>query len=260
MNAALISSAGLLAGASSAAATSASAGGLAWMAGAVVLATVATALVLRPWRLLHGAAPPWPWLAWCAALPWLWSADRLSAVPAVQPLPGACLLLLMAGWPLATLAFVPAAAATAWLAQLSLAEALERLLWLGTLPAGMALALGAAVRRWLPRHLFVYILARGFVVTVLANMAAGTAQALAQPVPGGLSLEDLLLARWLAGWGDAVITGMIVAVFVAFRPQWLATYADHLYLPPATSRNDHRSAAAPAPSPPTPDPPRGEAP
>ena len=34
---------------------------------------------------------------------------------------------------------------------------------------------------------------------------------------------DLLLARGLAGWGDAVLTGMIVAVFVAFRPEWLAT-------------------------------------
>lgn len=27
------------------------------------------------------------------------------------------------------------------------------------------------------------------------------------------------------------MTGMLVAIFVAFRPQWLATYSDRLYLP-----------------------------
>jgi uncharacterized membrane protein len=35
----------------------------------------------------------------------------------------------------------------------------------------------------------------------------------------------------LAAFGDAFITGMLVAIFVAFRPQWLATYTDRLYLP-----------------------------
>ena len=60
---------------------------------------------------------------------------------------------------------------------------------------------------------------------------AGPPLPLAQPLPPGLLLEDLLLARGLTGWGDAMLTGMIVAIFVAFRPQWLATYADRLYLP-----------------------------
>lgn len=197
----------------------------------VSMALVASALT-RPWRALARSLPPWPWLAWAAVLPLLWSADRLGAMPAAQPLPGACLLMLLAGWPLATLAFAPVAAATAWLAGLSPAEAVQRMLWLGVLPASVALALGAAIRRWLPRHLFVYILGRGFIATVLANMAAGAAQAAVQPPAAGLAFEDLLLARWLASWGDAIVTGMIVAIFVAFRPQWLATYADRLYLPP----------------------------
>ena len=42
---------------------------------------------------------------------------------------------------------------------------------------------------------------------------------------------DLMLARFLVAWGDAFITGMLVAIFVAFRPEWLATYTDRLYLP-----------------------------
>jgi uncharacterized membrane protein len=204
---------------------------MAWVAVAVASIALALALALRPWRSLPASGPPWPWLLWCALLPLSWVVDRLGAMPAALPLPGACLLLLMAGWPLAMLALVPVAALAAWLGDLSAAEALQRWLWLGLVPATLALALGAAVRRWLPHHLFVYILGRGFIGTALANTVAGAAQALLQPLPGGLALEDLLLARWLAGWGDAVLTGMIVAIFVAFRPQWLATYADRLYLP-----------------------------
>lgn len=195
------------------------------------LAALAAALALRPWRGLPSSGPPWPWLAWCALLPLSWAADRLGAMPAAQPLPGACLLMLMAGWPLAMLTFVPVAVAAAWLGDLSAAEALQRGLWLGVAPATLALGLGGAVRRWLPHHLFVYIFGRGFIATALANMAAGAAQTLTQPLPRGLALEDLLLARGLAGWGDAVLTGMIVAIFVAFRPEWLATYTDRLYLP-----------------------------
>jgi uncharacterized membrane protein len=50
-------------------------------------------------------------------------------------------------------------------------------------------------------------------------------------VPANLSLDDVMLARGLAAWGDAFLTGMLAAIFVAFKPEWLATYTDRLYLP-----------------------------
>jgi uncharacterized membrane protein len=34
----------------------------------------------------------------------------------------------------------------------------------------------------------------------------------------------------LMAWGDGFMTGMMAAIFVAFRPQWLATWSDRLYL------------------------------
>jgi len=99
-------------------------------------------------------------------------------------------------------------------------------------PATLAMLAGAGVRRYLPHHLFVYILARGFVVTLLATALAGLLATLLQQSPGALAPAELLVARWLAAWGDAVLSGMLVAIFVAFRPQWLATYSDHIYLDP----------------------------
>lgn len=198
----------------------------------LALTALSLAQLLRPWRTLAAGGPPWPWLAWgVAAMPLLWSTDRLAQSAVVQPMSGACLLLLMAGWPLAVLGLVPVTLLTAWLADLSWAEALQRGVWLGLLPATLAMGIGAGVRRWLPHHLMVYIMCRGFLATLLAGTLSGAA---ALAVHGGmatLSDTDLMLARWLSAWGDAFITGVFTAIFVAFRPQWLATYSDRLYLP-----------------------------
>lgn len=216
-----------------------------WFDALLALVALAVALALRPWRALPRAGPPWPWLAWGAAMPLMWTADRLSAAPLAPPLSGSCLLMLMAGWPLAVLGLAPVALLAAWLGDLTAAQALQRLVWLGIVPATFALALGAATRRWLPHHLFVYILGRGFFATALAGMAAaGIAVGLALATGAAPTAAerpdafDLMLARGLVAWGDAFLTGMLVAIFVALRPQWLATYADRIYLP-------GRPAAAP---------------
>ena len=47
---------------------------------------LAVALALRPWRALAGTTPPWPALAWWAALPLLWSLDAITHMPLLQPL------------------------------------------------------------------------------------------------------------------------------------------------------------------------------
>lgn len=203
-----------------------------WLDLALALAATALALALRPWRALPPGGPPWPWLAWWAAMPLLWGADRVAAVPVAQPLSGACLLMLMAGWPLAVLAMLPVAALVTLLTGADAAEGLQRLVWLGLVPASMATLLGAAIRRWLPNQLFVYILGRGFFATAVAGTLAGAAAALLHAPAPGLQGADLMLARLLAAWGDAFIAGMLVAIFVAFRPHWLATYADRIWLIP----------------------------
>lgn len=192
---------------------------------------LAVALAVRPWRALSATPPPWPALACWAALPLLWSLDHVAHTPLLQPLSGVCLLLLMLGWPLTVLALLPVAAVMALLSDMGGFQALHRCVWLGLVPATLALVLGAALRRWLPQHLFIYILGRGFFATALAAGGAGMLSAALFGVPTSLQTQDLLLARGLAAFGEATLTGMLVAIFVAFRPQWLATYTDRLYLP-----------------------------
>ena len=196
----------------------------------LALSALLMALALRPWRAVPTAGLPWAALAWWALLPLLWNADRASAVAVLQPLSGSCLLMLMLGWPMAVLMLVPVAGLL-WWDGMPVLDVLQRAVWLGLVPATLAVLLGAGLRRWLPRHLMVYILGRGFFITAIAGSLAGAASVLLNGQPVGTSVDDLLMARAFTAWGDAFITGMLVAIFVAFRPQWLATYADRIYLP-----------------------------
>lgn len=199
------------------------------------LAIVATAIALwlQPWRALAAGGPPWPWLALWAVTPLLWGLDRYAAVPLAQPMSGIALLMLMAGWPLAILSLWPIAAITVLAGHVDLSEGLHRLVWLGVAPATLMLAIGGALRRWLPHHLFIYILGRGFLGTFAACTLAGLLGLAWQAGPSlNLPPADMRMARVLTAFGEAFLTGMLTAIFVALRPQWLATYTDRLYLPP----------------------------
>jgi uncharacterized membrane protein len=195
-------------------------------------AALAIALALRPWRLLRGApALVSPLLATLVVLPWLWALPALHRMPLQLQWSGAVLVLLMFGWPLAmpVLALV---GVLAWaVSPLAPAAALAITVWQGMLPATLALLLGAALRRWLPAHPFIYVLGRGFLGAVLCLFVAGwLAQRLAGPALPGTGANVGLVARWLTAWGDGFVTGMLTAVFVAFKPQWLLTWSDARYL------------------------------
>lgn len=199
----------------------------------LVLAALATALAFKPWRLLANTALLTPLLAALVITPWLWALPWLHHMPIRLQLSGACLIGLAIGWPLAVPALCAVALITGLIAPISLAEQIDMALWLGIVPATLSFGLGMALRRWVSKNLFVYILGRAFLGTALCMFASGalahwTGHALAATVEPELAL----VARWLIAWGDAFMTGMMAAICVAFRPQWLATWSDRLYVAP----------------------------
>lgn len=196
-----------------------------------VAAALLVAACFRPLQMLRERSLHHPWLAALVVLPWGWSAAGIGPAGTAIQVSGACLLVLMVGWPLATWSLLPIALAGAWLGGLAWPQALQHLAWHGVGPALLALLAGAAIRRWLPQHLFVYVFGRGFFATALAVAGCGSLQALLQGAPYGLEIGDMLVGHWLLGWGEAMATGMLVATMVAFRPEWLATYSDRRYLP-----------------------------
>jgi uncharacterized membrane protein len=195
---------------------------------------LALALWLRPWRMLQGALLT-PALAALACLPWLWLLPQKLPQGLQVQLSGACLLVLMLGWPLA----VPVLALVAVLVWLighqPWTAVLTQWVWVGLVPATLALAVGAALRRWLPPNIFIYTLGRAFLGTALSVFLAGVLFEVIHHLLGGNTLHEALVARWLMAWGDAFLTGLFAAVFVAFAPQWLATWSDARYLKPPSA-------------------------
>lgn len=191
---------------------------------------LALALGLRPWRQLAQAALWTPLLAALVVLPWLWALPRLHAMPLQLQLSGAVLVLLCLGWPLAVWVMLAVSLVSDWLAPQSMTAQVRELFFLGIMPATLALGLGAAVRRGLPQHPFIYILGRGFLGTALCLFASRALQTLTCMHNEVLGTGLSLVAQWLMAWGDAFLTGLMVAVCVAFRPLWLATWSDRLYL------------------------------
>lgn len=190
---------------------------------------LSTALWLRPWRMLRGPLLT-PALASVAVLPWLWLLPQQMPQGLQVQLSGASLLVLMLGWPLAVLALALVATVVWAVGSAGFDAALSQAVWVGLVPATVAMALGAMLRRWLPANPFIYTLGRGFLVTAASVFLSGMLMEAAYRLSGGVTLEQALVARWLMAWGDAFLTGMFSAIFVAFAPQWLATWSDARYL------------------------------
>ena len=215
-----------------------------WLEAALTLIALAGAMAARPWRML-GSRPPlaheahgapsalWtPLLATLVFLPWMWALPTLHAMPLQLQWSGACLVVLMLGWPLAVPVLI-AVGITAALVSPALAwgDALGAIAWLGVVPATLALGLGALVRRYTGTKPFVYVLGRAFLGTVACVFAAGALSQWSGHALPGVGGDLSLVARWLMAWGDGFVTGMLAAIFVAFKPEWLATWSDRLYLP-----------------------------
>lgn len=220
---------------------------------ALAVLTLAVAAWFRPWRMLPGDLLS-PFLAAVVLLPcfWMlpqWLPSSVHAGSVAVQLSGASLLTLMLGWPLAVLA-LGTVAGVVWVAGAWPADVwLSQWVWLGLVPAWLAMGWGAVLRRWMPPQVFVYILGRGFLGTALVVFMSGVLYELAHHLVGGVTVGEAMVARWLMAWGDAVLTGMLVAIFVAFKPDWLATWSDRRYLP--TPMPTPTPAPAPAPAPTT---------
>lgn len=218
----------------------------------LALLTLATALWLRPWRMLGGPLLT-PFLAGLVFLPWFWMLPQMLPSSLVAggisvQLSGACLMTMLLGWPLAVL-LLSAVAGVVWLVGALPFEAwLSQWVWIGLVPATLALGLGALLRRWLPAQVFIYILGRGFLGTAACIFLAGVMYELLYHLVGGVGVEQALVARWLMAWGDAFLTGLFTAIFVAFKPEWLATWSDDRYLapPPPAAASVAPGAAHPA--------------
>ncbi len=86
----------------------------------------------------------------------------------------------------------------------------------------------------LPAHLFIYIFVNGFITAALGMLLTSLLLVwllLAAGVyPAPILWESAFPVFLLLAWGEAFLTGLLTAVFVALKPQLLATFDDARYL------------------------------
>ncbi|MCX7626968.1 MAG: energy-coupling factor ABC transporter permease [Methylophilaceae bacterium] len=187
-----------------------------------------------PWRYLAKPGRQHLWMAACVGLMVLWSIKTGIKPGLTFHVLGSTLLTLMFGPRLAivalavVLAGVTLAGAAGW-------QSLGiNLLLMGGLPVLFSYVLYSQAYHKLPHHVFIYIFVDAFVAAGLSILLLGVVDTLLLSFAGVYSLEYLrdnyLPYFILMGWSEALLTGMAVTLMVAYRPEWLVTFSDKLYL------------------------------
>ena len=86
----------------------------------------------------------------------------------------------------------------------------------------------------LPNHFFIYIFFNAFfgagITIAVMSFAASWTLALAGDYPFDYLLGNYLPYYLLMAWSEAMATGMIMTVLVAYKPHWVATFDDKHYI------------------------------
>ena len=206
--------------------------GLAFIALLVAAVILWRAILRAPWRRLQA---PTVFSAWCAfiiVLPLLWHFGVPLARGLELHLLGLSLFALMFGPRLAKIGIALATVAYTAMYDGLWVNLGVNLLLLAILPAWSSASLLHATQRFLPHHLFIYLFANGFfgamlvvALTNLAGLATFKLGTMAMPVADGTVPYLLLLA-----FGEAFLTGFMLTILTVYRPEWVMTFDDRMYL------------------------------
>ena len=205
-----------------------------WAAWAVWLPLFARSLLKAPWGRLRESEQLNVWLGMIVLLTVIWSLKAGVKPGLSMHLLGATVFTLSFG---PHLAFVGLSLVLLGIslngANGFLAYAINALLM-----AGVGVALSQAMYRiavrFLPRHFFVYVFVNGFFAAALTVIGVGIAATLLL-MAAGVYAWDYLAAEYLPyflllGFSEAWLSGMVMTLFVVYRPNWVGTFDDSSYL------------------------------
>jgi uncharacterized membrane protein len=147
---------------------------------------------------------------------------------------GATLLTLMFGWSFAVLALSLVITAIAIIHGDNGFALAWNVLITGILPISVSYRIFRFADRRLPNNFFIYIFICAFFGAALSMASVILGTTAFHSLSGSFSLTYLSYNYFPYGlllmFPEAFITGMLMSIFVVYRPQWVSTFDDHRYL------------------------------
>jgi uncharacterized membrane protein len=202
-----------------------------------VLAILAALAILErevraaPWKSL---AAPGVFAAWCIyiiLLPLLWRFEIPLSQDLSLHLLGMPLFVLMFGRRLAMAGIAISVTAYTAIHDGLWSNLGVNLLLLAVVPAWCADLVQRAIRRFLPHHLFIFLLGNGFFGTMAMLTAIGLISLLAHRLAGSVIVGNDTIAYMLfLAWGETILTGFLLTIFTVYRPELVLTFDESVYL------------------------------
>jgi uncharacterized membrane protein len=148
---------------------------------------------------------------------------------------GSSLLVAMFGlWPALVILFLVSLAGIYALTG-NAVEAATHYLFVGILPAIVASLVIDMIRRFMPKHLFILILGNGYMAAFSGTFVCGMLIYALQQFLGLQSLSTIdpvgwIMALIILSFSEGSMSGMLLAIFLIYRPAWVPTYDESFYL------------------------------
>jgi uncharacterized membrane protein len=210
-------------------------GGVSVIASALGGLALAIALYSAPWTVwLVDRERQWVWLGSMALLVAVW-AMKAGITPGLSVrFLLVTALTLMHGWQLAIVAgaLVLVVLSVVGVADWSLYGA--NLLCMAVVPALFTAWFHELVHARLPHNYFIYFFVTTFLGSALAFNLAGLVRVTLMAASGTLDLghagpEYFAILPFMS-FGEAVVNGTIIGMAVVYRPKWVMSFDDRLYL------------------------------
>lgn len=205
-----------------------------WAGHGLLALALGLAVLRAPWRRLKDPAQLNVWLGACVFLMGIWSI-KAGIRPGLNfHMLGATVLTLMVGPHLATLGMAIVVAAITFNGGAGWESYSLNVLLMGALPAWLSYAIYYNADKRLPNNYFLYIFINAFFGAAASLVVCGLAASLVLGLSGVYKAEyllhDYLPYFVLLGWSEAMLSGMVMSLMVAYRPNWVSTFDDARYI------------------------------
>ena len=207
---------------------------LRWWIGGLYALALFHALRMAPWQRLGDSEQLHVFLGSCVFLILLWSL-RIDVILGLQfHLLAVTSLTLMFGWSFAIVGASVALLAVTLNGAGSWEGFVGSAVTVGVLPVTLTQVILVLVRSLLPKNFFIYVLVNGFLTAGVVALISGYAATALLLLSGAYSLEQMRETVVpffpLMFVPEAMLNGWIMTVLVAFRPHWVVSFDDRLYI------------------------------